>query len=47
MRTIKALKNAITSIILQIVTFICGLIVPRLILENFGSDVNGLINSIT
>ena len=47
MRTIKAIKNMITSVILQIVTFICGLIVPRLILENYGSDVNGLINSIT
>lgn len=47
MRTVKALKNMITSVIQQIVTFICGLIVPRLILETFGSDVNGLINSIT
>lgn len=47
MRTVKALKNMITSTIQQIVAFVCGLIVPRLILESFGSDVNGLINSIT
>lgn len=47
MRTIKALKNIVTSIIQQIVTFVCGLIVPRLILGTYGSDVNGLINSIT
>lgn len=47
MRTIKALKNMITSVIQQIVAFVCGLIVPRLILGSFGSDVNGLINSIT
>ena len=47
MRSKKAIKNLISSIILQLVTFICGLIVPRLILTNFGSDVNGLINSIT
>ena len=47
MRSKKALKNVVAFSILQIVTFICGLIVPRLILESFGSDVNGLINSIT
>lgn len=47
MRSKKAVKNIIASILLQIATFICGLIVPRLILANYGSDVNGLINSIT
>ena len=47
MRSEKAIKNIIAYAILQIVTFICGLIVPRLILKSFGSDVNGLINSIT
>ena len=47
MRSKKAIKNVISSIILQIVTFVCGLIVPRLILTHFGSNVNGLINSIT
>lgn len=40
-------KNAISSIMTQCVTLIQGLIIPRLILETFGSDVNGLINSIT
>lgn len=29
------------------VSVICGFILPRLILESFGSDVNGLVNSIT
>ena len=33
--------------ILQITTIICGFILPKLILSNFGSDVNGLVNSIT
>ena len=47
MRSKKAIKNVIASVFLQIVTFICGLIVPRLILSSFGSNVNGLINSIT
>jgi O-antigen/teichoic acid export membrane protein len=40
-------KNAFSAIIVQCVTTIQGLILPRLILATFGSDVNGLINSIT
>lgn len=47
MRGKKALKNIISSLTLQIVTVICGLIVPRLIIKSFGSNVNGLITSIT
>ena len=43
----KALLNSLSSVILQIVTFVCGLIIPRLILETFGSNVNGSIQSIT
>lgn len=39
--------NSVSNIILQIVTFICGLIVPKLILETFGSSINGSIQSIT
>lgn len=31
----------------QLVTFISGLIVPRLILSTFGSEANGLVSSIT
>lgn len=45
---IKRLKlNIITSLVLQFVTVICGFILPRLILESFGSEINGLVNSIT
>lgn len=40
-------KNTISSIIFQITTIICGFILPRLILQSFGSEVNGLVNSIT
>ncbi len=47
MRSKKALKNMTTSLMLQLVTIICGFIVPRLIIQAFGSNVNGLINSIT
>ena len=41
MRSKKALKNIITSLLQQIVTIICGLIVPRAIIGSFGSNVNG------
>lgn len=39
--------NTGSSLILQITTIICGFIVPRLILQTYGSEVNGLINSIS
>ena len=39
--------NGIVTIIMQMVTMICGLILPRLILSTFGSNVNGLVTSIT
>ena len=39
--------NTIFSLIYQITTIVCGFILPRLILTAFGSDVNGLVNSIT
>ena len=46
MRKKRAFYNLITSIVLQIVSIICGLIVPKLI-ATYGSNLNGLINSIT
>lgn len=46
MRSKKAIKNIIISILLQLVTVICGFITPRLIIQSFGSSVNGLISSI-
>ncbi len=43
----KLLKlNTFTSLANQIVTIICGFVLPRLILEAYGSEVNGLVNSI-
>jgi len=39
-------KNTIASFVFQICTIICGFILPRLILESFGSEVNGLVSSI-
>lgn len=43
----KLALNTVTSFVLQITVTICGFILPRLILSTYGSDVNGLINSIT
>lgn len=40
-------KNILTSLLCQIVTIIYGLLVPRLILGAFGSEVNGLVSSIS
>lgn len=40
-------KNLITALILQVATILQGLILPRLIITTFGSDVNGLISSVT
>ena len=47
MRSKKAIKNIKSSLFQQIITFVCGLIVPRAIISTFGSAVNGLISSIT
>ena len=46
MRIKKAFYNIITSSILQVVTLVCGLILPRLILSYYGSAYNGLVSSI-
>ena len=47
MRTKKAVINTMTSIIAEIVSIICGLILPRLILVAFGSSYNGITSSIS
>lgn len=46
MRTKKAIYNALTAIIMQLVSFGAGLIIPRLIIASYGSDVNGLVVSV-
>ena len=38
--------NILTSVTVQIVTIICGFILPKVILNTFGSDVNGLVTSL-
>ncbi|MDO4499715.1 MAG: polysaccharide biosynthesis C-terminal domain-containing protein [Erysipelotrichaceae bacterium] len=46
MRKKLLLLNTITSLLLQIVTLICGFILPKFTMSYFGSDVNGLVNSL-
>ncbi len=44
----KKLKlNTITSLIFEVVSIVCGFILPRLIIGEYGSSINGLVNSIT
>ncbi len=40
------LINIISNILLQLSTIICGFILPKLILNSFGSEVNGLVSSV-
>lgn len=46
-RTKNATLNIVFAVLLQVVTFFRGLILPRIIIPAYGSDVNGLISSIT
>lgn len=43
----KTAINLFTSLTYEIVTIICGLISPRLVLRAFGSSYNGVISSVT
>ena len=47
MRSKKAIYNILTNLIMQAVAIVYGFIVPKVIISYFGSDVNGLITSIT
>lgn len=47
MKKSRVLKNLIVSFGSKLITIALGFIVPRIVLMNYGSDVNGIINSIT
>lgn len=47
MRKKRLAYNTISSLVFQLVTIISGFILPRLILGFYGSEINGLVNSIT
>lgn len=46
MRSEQAFKNMAANLFLQVVVFISGIILPRFILQAYGSSVNGMITSI-
>lgn len=46
MRSEQAFKNMIANLFLQAVVFLAGIILPRFILEAYGSTVNGMITSV-
>ena len=43
----KLLYNTFAATLNQIITLVCGLILPRLIISHYGSATNGLLSSIT
>lgn len=43
----KVVYNVLPNIVVQVLLVVSGLIIPRLILLKFGSNMNGLINSIS
>ena len=45
-RSKKAFLNMSSQLLVQLVTAVCGFIVPKLILERFGSELNGMVTSI-
>lgn len=47
MRTRKAILNVVTSLLSQLVSVVCGFIVPAALIRSFGSETYGAIGSIT
>lgn len=45
-RKVRAVTNICFSLLLEAITMLSGLIVPRIIIQTYGSDLNGLVNSI-
>lgn len=46
MRSKSSIYNLLAAMILQIVSLIVGIILPRIMLISFGSEINGLVSSI-
>lgn len=46
MRSEQAFKNMAANLFLQIVVFISGIILPRFIMQAYGSSINGMITSV-
>ncbi len=45
-RKIRLIRNTFSSFAFQVITVICGFILPKLILMFYGSETNGLVSSI-
>ena len=43
----EILLTVITNLLLQVITALCGFVLPPLVIEAFGSSVNGMVSSIT
>ncbi len=43
----RILKNSAIAILYEVIAVIAGLILPRLIIVNFGSNYNGIVSSVT
>ena len=39
--------NTVVGVLSQLATLICGFVIPKLILSYYGTEVNGLVSSIT
>lgn len=46
-RTKRFVRNSVSAAWLQIVVFVSGLITPKIMLSYYGSEINGLVSSIT
>ena len=46
-RTKKLKLNVIFTVLNQLIVFLSGFILPKLIIDNYGSEINGLVSSIT
>ncbi len=46
-RTKKFIKNTVTTALLQVVVMMTGFILPKIMINYYGSEINGLISSIT
>ncbi len=47
MRKDLLVKNSVASLLFQVTAIVCGFVLPRVFLQHFGSEVNGLVNSIS
>ena len=47
MKDKKLIKNIMITLLQQVIAIICGFIIPKEIIQTYGSNTNGLINSIT